>query len=154
MRTTLLPPLLAAVRRNIGRGQRDLALFEIGRVFHPAERTGNPPPILPVDRRPADEDLALAETIVPGQPWHVAAVYCGEIEPAGWYGAGRMASWADAVEAATDRRVSGWSPREGRAGDARAVASWSLRRDRGRRHGCRLCRRTPPGRVCRLRPAA
>src|SRR6185369_9309335 len=33
MRSTLLPGLLASVRRNMNRGQRDVRLFEIGRVF-------------------------------------------------------------------------------------------------------------------------
>jgi phenylalanyl-tRNA synthetase beta chain len=37
---------------------------------------------------------------VPEQPWHLAAVLAGEIDPAGWWGAGRPALWADAVEAA------------------------------------------------------
>ncbi|MBN1171026.1 MAG: phenylalanine--tRNA ligase subunit beta [Micromonosporaceae bacterium] len=101
MRTTLLPPLLATLRRNTGRGQRDVALFEIGRVFYPAARAEGAPPVLPVERRPSDADLALAGELVPDQPWHVAAVLAGEIEPAGWLGGGRVADWADAVEAAT-----------------------------------------------------
>jgi phenylalanyl-tRNA synthetase beta chain len=98
MRTTLLPPLLGALRRNLGRGLRDLALYEIGLVFHP----GSPgtPPALPVDRRPDDAALADADTYVPSQPWHAAAVLAGEVEPAGWWGPGRAASWADAVQAA------------------------------------------------------
>ena len=33
MRSTLLPGLLASVRRNMNRGQRDVRLFEVGRVF-------------------------------------------------------------------------------------------------------------------------
>jgi phenylalanyl-tRNA synthetase beta chain len=50
LRTTLLPGLLAALRRNLGRGNSDLALYEIGRVFRPL--AGAPPaPRPPVDRR-------------------------------------------------------------------------------------------------------
>jgi phenylalanyl-tRNA synthetase beta chain len=104
MRTTLLPPLLAALRRNLGRGNRDLALFEIGRIFRPAPRVAPAGPSLPVEHRPADEDLALAERLVPVQPWHVAAVFAGDVEPSGWWGAGRPAGWADAVDSA--RRVA------------------------------------------------
>ncbi|MBT8224339.1 MAG: phenylalanine--tRNA ligase subunit beta [Dactylosporangium sp.] len=100
MRPTLLPSLLAALRRNIGRGQRDVALFEIGRVFHPGPAAGRVPPVLPVDRRPTDAALAEANAVVPAQPWHVAVVVAGETEPAGWFGSGRRADWADAVEAA------------------------------------------------------
>jgi len=33
MRSTLLPGLLASVRRNMNHGQRDVRLFEVGRVF-------------------------------------------------------------------------------------------------------------------------
>src|SRR5258708_22396743 len=39
LRATLLPGLLDAVARNIHRGQRDVALFEVGRVF---DRPGDP----------------------------------------------------------------------------------------------------------------
>ncbi|GAA1819130.1 phenylalanine--tRNA ligase subunit beta [Planosporangium flavigriseum] len=99
LRTTLLPPLLAALRRNLGRGHRDLALYEIGMVFHPAGTQGTPPR-LGVDRRPSDADLERANEFMPHQPWHVAAVLAGEVEPAGWWGAGRAGDWSDAIEAA------------------------------------------------------
>jgi phenylalanyl-tRNA synthetase beta chain len=99
LRTTLLPPLLATLRRNLGRGHRDVALYEIGMVFHPASEQGTPPR-LGVDRRPSDDELARANAFLPQQPWHVAAVLTGEIEPAGWWGAGRAGDWSDAVEAA------------------------------------------------------
>ncbi len=39
LRATLLPGLLDAVARNVHRGQRDVALFEVGRVF---DRAGDP----------------------------------------------------------------------------------------------------------------
>ncbi|MFY1632457.1 phenylalanine--tRNA ligase subunit beta [Solwaraspora sp. WMMB335] len=98
LRTTLLPPLLTTLRRNVGRGQRDLALYEIGVVFHP--RAGaDAPPAMGVDRRPSEAEFAAADAAVPHQPWHVAAVLAGDVEPGGWWGAGRTASWADAVEA-------------------------------------------------------
>jgi phenylalanyl-tRNA synthetase beta chain len=99
LRTTLLPPLLATLRRNLGRGHRDIALYEIGMVFHPASAQGTPPR-LGVDRRPSDEELARADEFLPRQPWHVAAVLTGEVEPAGWWGSGRAGDWSDAVEAA------------------------------------------------------
>jgi len=98
LRTTLLPPLLAALRRNLGRGQRDLALYEIGLVFLPG--VAGVPPTLGVTRRPTDADLDAALALVPRQPWQVAAVLTGELDPAGWWGPGRQASWADAIEAA------------------------------------------------------
>ncbi|MEU0562488.1 phenylalanine--tRNA ligase subunit beta [Dactylosporangium sp. NPDC006015] len=99
MRTTLLPPLLGALRRNLGRGLRDVALFELGTVFLP----GGPVQVAPaagVDGPPPAEELRAAEALLPHQPWHVAAVIAGDADPAGWWGAGRPADWADAVEAA------------------------------------------------------
>ncbi len=99
LRTTLLPPLLGTLKRNLGRGQRDLGLYELGSVFRATGAAGSPP-VMGVDERPDDADLAEAQRFVPEQPWHVAAVLAGDVEPAGWWGPGRAATWADAVEAA------------------------------------------------------
>jgi phenylalanyl-tRNA synthetase beta chain len=55
MRTWLLPGLLAAVRRNLERGERDVRLFEIGRVFFARE----------------DGDL-------PDEPQHAAGLLSGQ----------------------------------------------------------------------------
>jgi phenylalanyl-tRNA synthetase beta chain len=98
MRTSLLPGLLATLRRNVGRGSRDVALFEQGLVFFPVEGAGTPS-AMGVDRRPTDEEFAAADATLPCQPWHVGAVLAGEVEPTGWWGPGREAGWADAVEA-------------------------------------------------------
>ncbi|MET9117770.1 phenylalanine--tRNA ligase subunit beta [Streptomyces longwoodensis] len=98
LRTSLLPGLLGALRRNDGRGSHDLALFETGLVFRPREEqraAGH----LPVDRRPTDEELAALDAVLPEQPRHVAVVLAGSREQAGWWGEGRPAGWADAVEA-------------------------------------------------------
>lgn len=98
LRTTLLGPLLGILKRNVGRGQRDVAIYEIGVVFHPRPGAGAPP-AMGVDRRPTDEEFARADAVVPDQPRHVAVALTGELDPAGWWGAGRPAGWADAVEA-------------------------------------------------------
>ncbi|WP_320067914.1 phenylalanine--tRNA ligase subunit beta [Micromonospora sp. RTGN7] len=98
LRTTLLGPLLGICKRNLGRGHRDIALYEIGAVFHPRPGAGAPP-VMGVQRRPTDAEFAAADAVVPDQPRHVAVVLVGDVEPAGWWGAGRAASWADAVEA-------------------------------------------------------
>ncbi|PZT69917.1 phenylalanine--tRNA ligase subunit beta [Streptomyces sp. SW4] len=99
LRTTLLPGLLGALRRNDGRGSHDLALFETGLVFRPREER-QVAADLPVDRRPSDEELAALNAALPDQPRHVAVVLAGAREQAGWWGKGRPADWADAVEAA------------------------------------------------------
>ncbi|CAM5614833.1 phenylalanine--tRNA ligase subunit beta [Streptomyces atroolivaceus] len=99
LRTTLLPGLLGALRRNDGRGSHDLALFETGLVFRP---TGEETKAvrLPVDRRPTDEEIAGLDAALPRQPRRVAVVLAGAREQAGWWGKGRPADWADSVEAA------------------------------------------------------
>ncbi|MGY1639367.1 phenylalanine--tRNA ligase subunit beta [Geodermatophilus sp. SYSU D00742] len=102
LRTTLLPGLLATLARNLSRGQRDVALFEHGAVFPGGRR--RPAPLPGVDRRPDDETLAALLGAVPDQPWHVAVALAGNREPRGWWGPGRPAGWADAVQAA--RRVA------------------------------------------------
>lgn len=98
LRTTLLPGLFAALRRNDGRGEHDLALFETGLVFRPS---GDEPAAvrLPVDRRPTEEQLAALDAALPHQPRRAAVVLTGAREQAGWWGQGRPATWADAVEA-------------------------------------------------------
>ncbi|MGC4950382.1 phenylalanine--tRNA ligase subunit beta [Streptomyces sp. DT224] len=99
LRTTLLPGLLGALRRNDGRGSHDLALFETGLVFRP---TGDEtkPVRLPVDRRPSEQDIASLDAALPRQPRRAAVVLAGAREQAGWWGRGRPADWADSVEAA------------------------------------------------------
>ncbi|MFF9818424.1 phenylalanine--tRNA ligase subunit beta [Streptomyces sp. NPDC014006] len=99
LRTSLVPGLLGALRRNDGRGSHDLALFETGLVFHPRAEQKTAA-ALPVDRRPTDEEIAELDAALPEQPRHVAAVLAGAREQAGWWGAGRPAGWADAIEAA------------------------------------------------------
>ncbi|MBB0229547.1 phenylalanine--tRNA ligase subunit beta [Streptomyces calidiresistens] len=99
LRTTLLPGLLAALRRNEGRGNHDTALFETGLVFLPGgDETAAPR--LPVDHRPDADAIASLDAALPHQPRRVAAVLAGLRDPAGWWGPGRPADWADAVETA------------------------------------------------------
>ncbi|MFF7644587.1 phenylalanine--tRNA ligase subunit beta [Streptomyces canus] len=98
LRTSLLPGLLGALRRNDGRGSHDLALFETGLVFLPRSEQ-RVAAVLPVDRRPTDAEIAELDAALPEQPRRVAVVLVGAREQAGWWGKGRPADWADAVEA-------------------------------------------------------
>ena len=102
LRTTLLPGLFRVLARNIGRGFADIALFEIGQVFRPRPGAADSAPILPVDRGPTVAELASLEAALPDQPLRVGAVLAGEKELDGWWGKGRAASWADAIEAARE----------------------------------------------------
>ncbi|MCW2865022.1 MAG: phenylalanyl-tRNA synthetase, beta subunit [Actinoallomurus sp.] len=104
LRTTLLPGLFRALGRNVGRGFGDVALYEIGLVYRPKRTSSGeavpPPPRLSVDRGPTAEELAAVEAALPDQPVRVGVVLAGDREPAGWWGTGRPANWADAIEAA------------------------------------------------------
>ncbi len=93
--TTLLPGLLKAAARNVGRGAPGVSLFETGTVAFPVDR--GPAPIYGVDRRPSDDELDKLFQALPEQPLHLAVVLSGERERAGWWGAGREAGWSDAI---------------------------------------------------------
>lgn len=102
MRTTLLPGLFRTLVRNLGRGFGDLALYETGLVYLASSDGARQAPRLRVDRGPTADELASLEAALPVQPLHAAVVLTGNREPAGWWGAGRESSWADAVQAARD----------------------------------------------------
>ena len=98
LRTTLLPGLLAAARRNVSRGAGEVALSEIGLVFLGswAPRT-EAPPRPSVAARPSAVELAGLEALLPDQPRHAAGILAGERDRAGWWGVGRPADWSDAI---------------------------------------------------------
>lgn len=98
LRASLLPGLLAAVRRNIGRGCESVALFEMGAVV--AGQLGPSVDKPSVDDRPTQEQWAAIESLIPDQPMRLAAVMCGEREPAGWWGPAVPFEWSDAVSVA------------------------------------------------------
>jgi phenylalanyl-tRNA synthetase beta chain len=94
MATTLLPGLLSTALRNLSRGTKDLALYEVGQVVLPADDLPLPP-ALPVTRRPSEEEQRRLFAAVPAQPVHVAAVLTGQWERLGWWGPGRSAGVGD-----------------------------------------------------------
>ena len=95
--TTLLPGLLAATARNVGRGTTALGIYETAPVFVPTPDRRRAP-ILGVDRRPTDTELAELLAAVPHQPLTLAVVLAGDRQASGWWGPGRPAAWADAVQ--------------------------------------------------------
>jgi phenylalanyl-tRNA synthetase beta chain len=100
MRTSLLPGLLTTLRRNLGRGQRDVALYELGLVFLPTNDA--PPPVMEISQRPSPEVWETAKAAVPSQPTHIAVVAAGELDRAGWWGNGRPVDWADVIQTARE----------------------------------------------------
>jgi phenylalanyl-tRNA synthetase beta chain len=94
--TTLLPGVLDAAARNLGRGAPGVSLFETGTVAFPVDR--GPAPVYGVDWRPTEAELDKLFEAIPAQPLFLAAVLSGEREPAGWWGDARPADWSDALE--------------------------------------------------------
>ncbi len=105
LQPTLLLGLSAALRRNLGRGLTDVAIFDLAPVF--LARPGAPKvaPRPPVTHRPSDDEIAELVALLPDQPLHVAGLVVGDAERPGWWGPGRHVEWADAVQAA--RTVAG-----------------------------------------------
>ncbi|QBI55089.1 phenylalanine--tRNA ligase subunit beta [Streptomonospora litoralis] len=102
LRTTLLPGLSKTLVRNVGRGFNDVALYEIGLVYLPRPDAPGRAPMLAVDRGPTADEAESVARALPDQPRRVGAVLAGDREPGGWQGAGRPATWADAVETARE----------------------------------------------------
>ncbi|GAA1587276.1 hypothetical protein GCM10009804_49210 [Kribbella hippodromi] len=99
MQTTLLATLLRTAERNVGRGASDLAIFQTGLVFLPKAET-KPAPLPSVAHRPSDAEVQSLYDALPDQPLHVGVVLTGALTPTGWWGKGRPAGWADAVQLA------------------------------------------------------
>ena len=108
-RTTLLPGLLDAVRRNVARGTRDVALFEHGLVVAgPAGVAATHP----VGTYPGPDQVAEIAAAVPRQDRHLGWVLAGHGERPGWWGAGRTADWSDAIAIGVELAAALGSPVE------------------------------------------
>jgi phenylalanyl-tRNA synthetase beta chain len=100
MRVSMLPGLIEAAARNLSRGLTDLALYEIGSVFHAAaalKATGELPSGVSL---PSDKDLAKLHGTIPAQPKYLSALFTGDRihQQAGLKSVG--ASYQDAIQAA------------------------------------------------------
>ena len=97
MRSTLLPGLLSVAARNVGRGEYDLALYEIGSVFLGEVTKSDLDP--GVESKPSAQAWVDMQQALPAQPEHLGVVYCGAVESAGVWGSPRQASWRDSLDA-------------------------------------------------------
>ncbi|WP_404347736.1 phenylalanine--tRNA ligase subunit beta [Phycicoccus jejuensis] len=97
MRTSLVSTMVDALRRNVSRGAKDVALFELGLV---TALTGprQAAPTEDVGIHPSDATLAAIRDAVPPQPRHLAVLLAGDRDRAGWWGAGRRAEVVDVLE--------------------------------------------------------
>jgi phenylalanyl-tRNA synthetase beta chain len=101
LRTHLLPGLLSTLVRNISRGTKDLAIFEIGTVFRntASNLTATSPGI---GERPSEKVINQIFASVPKQMTFVAGVMTGGKIPANWKGSGVKFEWHDAVSQAAE----------------------------------------------------
>lgn len=99
LRTHLTPGLLLTAERNINRGAKSIAIFELGSIFRNLTEL-KPQPLIGTDKRPTESVISEIYSSVPKQPLHAGGILGGKIENAGWWGKGRSASWSDAVEMA------------------------------------------------------
>jgi phenylalanyl-tRNA synthetase beta chain len=100
MRISVLSTMVDALVRNVARGSRDVGLFEMGLVTA-REGEQRVAPTVDVGLRPDDETLAAIHAAIPPQPRHLGILLAGDVERAGWWGAGRRADVGDAIALAT-----------------------------------------------------
>ena len=96
LRTHLIPGLVQAAERNLGRGARGFGLFEIGSIFRKtiAESAA---PVISTSVRPSEAVIKKLYAGVPPQHQHVGGVLVGAAEAEGWQGKERNYSWSDAI---------------------------------------------------------
>ncbi len=96
LRTHLLPGLAQVAARNIGRGAKDIAIFEIGAIFRKSKELI--PAISPkLDHKPGSKIIADIFESVPSQPIHLAAILAGKVETESWRGKARSFDLHDAI---------------------------------------------------------
>ncbi len=96
LRTHLLPGLLSALSRNISRGSKDVAIFEIGTVFRDTSELAKVD-LVGIESRPSEQTIAQIYASVPKQPLFAGAVVAGSLDRNGWWGEGRSYDWSDAI---------------------------------------------------------
>ena len=101
MRVHLVPGLIEVARRNISRGAKDFAIFEMGSIFRSSQKLV--PAISPqTGSRPSDALIQEIFTSVPPQALHVAGLLVGKSENEDWQGKARAYTWQDAIAFAQD----------------------------------------------------
>lgn len=101
MRVHLVPGLIEVARRNISRGAKDFAIFEMGSIFRSSQKLVQA--ISPdTGKRPKEADIKAIFESVPPQAFHVAGLLVGKIENEDWQGKARSYNWQDAIAYAQD----------------------------------------------------
>jgi phenylalanyl-tRNA synthetase beta chain len=101
MRVHLVPGLIEVAARNISRGAKDFAIFEMGSIFRSSQKLV--PAVSPViGSRPDAKTISAIYGSVPPQAFHVAGLRVGKIEEENWQGKARAYTWQDAIAYAQD----------------------------------------------------
>jgi phenylalanyl-tRNA synthetase beta chain len=101
MRVHLVPGLIEVAQRNISRGAKDFAIFEMGSIFRSSQKLV--PFISPdISKRPDQKVIDQIFASVPQQPYHVAGLLVGKVENEDWQGKARAYTWHDAIAYAQD----------------------------------------------------
>ncbi|MGO4299302.1 phenylalanine--tRNA ligase subunit beta [Leifsonia sp. RAF41] len=79
LRTSLLPGLLDAAKRNLARGLVDLRVYELGTVFRPSDGSIGSETLPPGAALPGADVLAGLNAGIPAQPRHLAGVVLGDV---------------------------------------------------------------------------
>ncbi len=99
MRTSMLPGLIDAAKRNFSRGLTDLAIFEEGSVFEPVSTIGKNPSLPVGNQMPSASELAAVKATVPAQPKHLSVLFAGNRVAAQIGVAAMPADFKDAIHA-------------------------------------------------------
>ena len=101
MRVHLVPGLIEVAERNISRGAKDFAIFEMGSIFRSSQKLV--PFISPdLSKRPEKKIIDEIFASVPPQGYHVAGLFVGKNEIEDWQGKARAYTWQDAIAYAQD----------------------------------------------------
>ena len=101
LRTHLIPGLLTALQRNLSRGAKNVAIFEIGSVFR--NTSGQIKAITPdLSKKPSAKMIEQMYAAVPKQMLFVGGLLTGESVRSGWQGKGLSFTWQDAVSKAIE----------------------------------------------------
>ncbi len=101
MRVHLVPGLIEVAQRNISRGAKDFAIFEMGSIFRSSQKLV---PAISTDlsKRPNQKTIDEIFASVPTQGYHVAGLLVGKTENENWQGKSRAYNWQDAIAYAQD----------------------------------------------------
>ena len=101
LRPHMVPGLIDAAVRNMGRGVKSMALFEIGSIFR-APETIPTPPNLGTAKRPTPDEISALYASVPEQMLVVGVLLLGDAQSDSWLGKGRKYGWHDAIALAEE----------------------------------------------------